>query len=78
MMSNLSSRLNQFRFLLGLSLLDSNFLFIGVDFVGVAIFVSYDLFQDLVKTKFWSTKYTLNPIIMALIAWLYNYVQRTF
>ena len=32
--------------------LDSNFLFIGVDFVGVAIFVSYDLFQDLVKTKF--------------------------
>ena len=78
MMSNLSSRLNQFRFLLGVSLLDSNFLFIGVDFVGVAIFVSYDLFQDLVKTKFWSTKYTLNPIIMALIAWLYNYVQRTF
>ena len=78
MMSNLSSRLNQFRFLLGLSLLDSNFLFIGVDFVGVAIFVSYDLFQDLVKTKFWSTKQTLHPIIMALIAWLYNYVQRTF
>ena len=75
---NLSSRLNQFHFLLGVSLLDSNFLFIGVDFVGVAIFVSYDLFQDLVKTKFWSTKYTLNPIIMALIAWLYNYVQRTF
>ena len=49
MMSNLSSRLNQFRFLLGVSLLDSNFLFNGVDLV--AIFVSYDL-QDLVKTKF--------------------------
>ena len=73
---NLSSRLNQFHFLLGVSLLDSNFLFIGVDFV--AIFVSYDLFQDLVKTKFWSTKQTLYPIIMALIAWLYNYAQRTF
>ena len=76
MMSNLSSRLNQFRFLLGVSLLDSNFLFNGVDLV--AIFVSYDLFQDLVNTKFWSTKTTLYPIIMALIAWLYDYAQRTF
>ena len=37
----------------------------------------YDL-QDLVKTKFWSTKQTLYPIIMALIAWLYDYAQRTF
>ena len=50
MMSNLSSRLNQFRSLRGVSLLDSNFLFNGVDLV--AIFDSYDPFQDLVKTKF--------------------------